>query len=130
MAYLLDTSVAILLRDNDERALSQLVDLDSVPFLSAVSRVELEGGVFTDPKLTKFRRQALSELIIDLGELDFTSEMADVYGRIVADLGFSRRKIIDRMIAAAALVHDLTLITTNAGDFREIAGLKWKNWND
>lgn len=130
MAYLLDTSVAILLRDNDERALSQLVDLDSVPFLSAVSRVELEGGVFADPKLTKFRRQALSELIIDLGELDFTSEMAEIYGRIVADLGFSRRQIIDRMIAATALVHDLTLITTNAGDFREIAGLKWKNWND
>ncbi len=54
--------------------------------------------------------------------------MATAYGRIVGEAEFSRRKIIDRMIAATAIVQDLTLITTNGADFDDIAGLKLEIW--
>jgi predicted nucleic acid-binding protein len=42
---------------------------------------------------------------------------------IVAAAGYSRRKLLDRMIAAQALVHKATLVTMNAGDFSDLPGL-------
>lgn len=50
------------------------------------------------------------------------------YARILAATGFSRRRVIDRLIAAIALVHDLTLITMNGEDFRDIPGLRLEPW--
>lgn len=41
---------------------------------------------------------------------------------------FSRRRIIDRMIAAQALLHDATLVTMNGEDFKDIPGLKLLIW--
>jgi tRNA(fMet)-specific endonuclease VapC len=53
---------------------------------------------------------------------------ADAYGSIVAHSGYSRPKLIDRMIAAQALVHRATLVTFNADDFRDIPGLQLESW--
>jgi predicted nucleic acid-binding protein len=50
------------------------------------------------------------------------------YLRIVETTGFSRRKVLDRMIAAQALVHRATLITRNAADFRDVPGLQILEW--
>ena len=60
--------------------------------------------------------------------LDFTNEVAAAYGEIVRHAGFSRRKIVDRMIAATGLVHDMTLVTFNDRDFRDVPGLKLIGW--
>jgi hypothetical protein len=40
----------------------------------------------------------------------------------------SRRKLLDRMIAAQALVHRATLVTLNASDFRDVPGLELLSW--
>ena len=40
-----------------------------------------------------------------------------------ASAGYSRRKLLDRMIAAQALVHRATLVTFNPDDFSDIPGL-------
>ena len=50
----------------------------------------------------------------------FTREMADSYRGIVATSGFSRPRILDRMIAATAIIDELPLITMTGGDFRNI----------
>jgi tRNA(fMet)-specific endonuclease VapC len=47
---------------------------------------------------------------------------------IVANAGYSRRKLLDRMIAAQALVHRATLITFNVDDFSDVPGLKLRAW--
>jgi predicted nucleic acid-binding protein len=44
------------------------------------------------------------------------------------DGGYSRRKLLDRMIAAQALDHRATLVTLNAGDFRDVPGLELLSW--
>lgn len=128
MASLLDTSVAIGLRDGDSDIIARFERLEVRPFLSVVSRVELQGGVYAKPALTAKRRQSLDVLLEILPVLDFDFEMGTVYGRIIAERGFSRRKIVDRMIAATALVHDLTLITLNKPDFDDVPGLKMEDW--
>jgi tRNA(fMet)-specific endonuclease VapC len=42
--------------------------------------------------------------------------------------GYSRRKVLDRMIAAQALVDEATLVTRNGDDFRDIPGLTLLEW--
>ncbi len=103
--------------------------LDGRPFISVATRIELEGGVYAHPEIADYRREAVNNLIELLPTLDFRAPMAHVYGQILAATGFSRRKIIDRMIAATAVFHDLTLITTNGEDFSDIKGLQLMVWN-
>jgi predicted nucleic acid-binding protein len=45
----------------------------------------------------------------------------------VASAGYSRRKLLDRMIAAQALVHRATLVTFNP-DFSDVPGLSSLVW--
>jgi predicted nucleic acid-binding protein len=58
----------------------------------------------------------------------FDGAAADAYGTIVAHAGYSRRKLLDRMIAAQALVHRATLVTMNPDDFADVAGLTVVAW--
>jgi tRNA(fMet)-specific endonuclease VapC len=128
LAFLLDTCVAIDLRDDRNDAVSRVTALSIRPRISAITKVELEGGVYSDPRFALARRQALDALLRRLPVIDFSSLMATIYGQIVGQTQFSRRKVIDRMVAATALVNDLTLITTNSSDFSDIDGLKLEIW--
>jgi len=60
--------------------------------------------------------------------LAFDDLAAKTYGTIVASAGYSRRKLLDRMIAAQALVHRATLITFNPDDFSDVPGLSSLAW--
>ena len=128
MAYLLDTHVAIHLRDGDPSVTAKIASLDDAILLSIVTRVELEGGVYRDAADAPARRARLDTLLSAIPVLAFDDAAADAYAAIVASAGYSRRKLLDRMIAAHALVHLATLVTMNADDFRDIAGLKMLAW--
>ena len=49
MAFLLDTNVAIYLRDGDTETTAKISALDDAVLMSIVTRVELEGGVYREP---------------------------------------------------------------------------------
>ena len=129
MPWLLDTSVAILLRDSDSEADLRLKSLDSIPALSIVSQVELEGGVVARPALAAKRRAAIDILLAVLPVLPFDAACLAAYRQIVETAGFSRRKVVDRMIAATALVHGLSLITLDRRDFGDVTGLDVEVWS-
>ena len=128
MAYLLDTTIAVDLRDGDLAFSEFLLTVDETPSISVITRIELEGGIYAHAAFSEQRRQAVDALLRDFIVLDLTGEIATAYGRIVEQAGFSRRKITDRMIAATALVHGLTLVTLNGRDFRDVPGLKLLEW--
>lgn len=128
MAYLLDTNVAIHLRDGDAAVTARVAALDGAVLLSVVTRVELEGGVHREPAHAAVRRARLDAMLAAIPTLAFDDVSADAYGAIVAHAGYSRRKLLDRMIAAQALVHRATLVTLNAGDFADVAGLQVVAW--
>lgn len=128
MAYLIDTDVAIHLRDGDTATTTRLAALDGAILMSMVTRVELEGGVHRDPGQAPLRRARLDELLAAIPALAFDSAAADAYGGIVAHAGYSRRKLLDRMIAAQALVHRATLVTLNGADYADIPGLQLLAW--
>ena len=120
--------MAINLRDSRGDTASRIVALQDIPFISAITQVELEGGVYANPDISTPRRRALDALLRRLTVVDFNSEMAEIYGQIVAKSGFNRRKILDRMIAATAMKQGFILITTNGEDFADIDGLKLEIW--
>ena len=49
MACLLDTNVAIHLRDGDPEITDRVAALDDAVLISIITRVELEGGVLREP---------------------------------------------------------------------------------
>jgi tRNA(fMet)-specific endonuclease VapC len=130
VGYLVDTNVAIHLRDGDIKVIRKLAELPMQPAISVVTRVELEGGVYRDPAEAFLVRGRLDAMLEDFEELPFTTAEAIAYGRIVEQCGYSRSKLIDRMIAATAIVAEAALITLNARDFRDIPGLQLENWSD
>ena len=128
MPYLLDTSVAIHLRDQDPAIIQKIEGFDEPVLLSIISRIELEGGVHRDPANSGVRRSRLDFMLTYLPVLAFDDAAADAYREIIEAAGYSRRKLLDRMIAAQALVHRATLVTMNAGDFRDVPGVDLLAW--
>ncbi|WP_297512917.1 PIN domain-containing protein [uncultured Caulobacter sp.] len=128
MAFLLDTCVAIGLRDGDPAVTEKIAALDGAILLSVVSRVELEGGVYRDPADVGTRRARLDAILAALPVLAFDDQAAEAYRAIVEAAGYSRRKLLDRMIAAQALVHRAAVVTQNPADFRDIPGLEVVAW--
>ena len=125
---MLDTSVAIDLRDAVASTVERVGRLDGPIVLSIISRIELEGGVHRVPTDSALRRQRLDALLIALPSIPFDDHAADLYRSIIETCGFSRRKMADRMIAAQALMEDATLVTLNPDDFRDVPGLKLLAW--
>ena len=128
MAFLLDTDVAIHLRDGDPAVTEKVSALDDAVLMSIVTRVELEGGVYREPAHSQARRARLDTMLAAIPTLAFDDSAADAYGAIVANAGYSRRKLLDRMIAAQALVHRASLVTKNAGDYADVPGLSLLAW--
>ena len=128
MAFLLDTNVAIHLRDGEPTTTQKVAALQSAVLMSIVTRVELEGGVYRDPAHASVRRARLDAMLSAIPALAFDDLAAETYATIVANAGYARRKLLDRMIAAQALVHHATLITFNPDDFSDVPGLSLLVW--
>jgi len=125
---LLDTSVAVDLLDEVQRTVERVAEIDG-QFLSVISWLELEAGVYREESEASKRRIRLDGLLGQVEVLDFSGREVVAYSRIIAMNGFSRRLVSDRMIAATAITYGLSLATLNARDFRNIAGLMIEDWS-
>lgn len=128
MPFLLDTDVAIHLRDGDPAITAKVSALQDAVLMSIITRVELEGGVYRDPRNAAVRRARLDAMLAAIPAIAFDDAAAAAYGAIVPHAGYSRRKLLDRMIAAQALVHRATVVTLNVGDYADIPNLGLLSW--
>ena len=71
---------------------------------------------------------ALDDLLSTLRVIPFDDAATPAYRVIVGASGFSRRRTLDRMIAATAIANGLRLATANPADFGDIAGLALETW--
>lgn len=126
--FIIDTNIAIRLRDGDTKTIAQVAAYGVRPRISIVTMIELENGIAARPDLAAKRRASTDLMRSRLDVLPFGSPELDAYASIVEARGFSRSRILDRMIAATALVHGATLATLNPDDFRDVPGLVLEVW--
>jgi predicted nucleic acid-binding protein len=127
LALLLDTGIVVDLVNRVEATTKRVHGVDSL-YLSVVSQVELETGLFMDGELDPVLRARRDAVLERVESLPFTEREVAAYAAIIAAMGFSRRLVVDRMIAATALAHGLTVATLNPRDFRAIPGLSLEDW--
>lgn len=128
MPILIDTDVAIHLRDGEPGIAAMLAEGGEAPLISAVTLCELEAGVAADRSSGQVRRRLLDQLLRHVPVLPLNAAEASAYGAIVGALGHDRRRVLDRMIAAQAIAAGLPLATINGRDFRDIPGLELRVW--
>lgn len=130
--FLLDTNAVSELHKRRPNGLV-LSFLGSVPgsrlFLSVLTLGELRKGAFSkrerDLDLYKNYSNWINALEQNYADriLDIDKATATLWGELSADRS---RPVVDTLLAATAIVHDLTLVTRNTGDF---AGLPVKLLN-
>jgi len=114
--YLLDTNVLILALRSDPKALEFLDALDRKrerAYISVATRTEILAG------MRPHEEKRTMELLDSLKSVPVDEAIADQAGRLIYQ--YARQGIQfsfpDALIAATALLHDLTLATTNPKHF-------------
>jgi tRNA(fMet)-specific endonuclease VapC len=76
------------------------------------------------------RLQGLQDLLNDVAVLDVSEKVSEKFGQLQAQLMDAGTPApgMDLMIAATALVHDLTLVTHNTQDYANIPLLRINDW--
>ena len=119
--YLLDTGLVLRHLRGQRRVVTFLRNLSKSERLSiaTVTRLEVHAGMKPD------ERYATQKLLSRLAVYDLDREIADKAGDLVAASMKSGRLlgVPDAIIAATAISNNLTLVTLNPNDFRNVAGL-------
>ncbi len=116
---LLDSNIIIYSTSPDHPTLAQFIE-DHAPLASAISYVESLGF----HRLTDRDRLLLERFFARARMLSIDGS---VLHRAVLLRQQRKTSLGDSIVAATALVHDLTLVTRNVDDFRWIAGLRLLN---
>lgn len=129
--YLLDTDTIIYsLKGNDAVQKNLRNHIHDPLKMSVITLMELYYGAHKSVRvasnLAKVKRLETEFDVIPTG-----SESAEVFGMLKSGLEKSGTRLddFDLIIAACAMVHNLTLVTNNVAHFKRIEGLKLTNWS-
>ena len=97
--------------------------------ISAVTLAELYAGAYKHSQTSRLLA-LIADVLQEVSLLDFDSTCAERFGRVRGTLLQQGLSVptTDLMIASAALVHDLTLVTHNTADYQNIPGLRLDDW--
>jgi tRNA(fMet)-specific endonuclease VapC len=132
MKYMLDTNICIyLIRQKPEKVLRRFKDHSIGDIgISSITFAELRFGVEKSQQIQN-NRQALEEFILPLEIADFDEKAAVIYGTVRAALEKAGTPVgsMDMLIGAHALSLDLTLVTNNVREFKQIKNLNVVDWS-
>ncbi len=128
--YLLDTDTIIYTLKGNEAVNKHLrLHIEDPMKMSIITLLELYYGAHKSRRvasnLAKVKRLEAEFEILPTGK-----ESAEIFGMLKATLEKSGLRLddFDLIIAACAMVHNLTLVTNNLAHFQRIEGLKLANW--
>ena len=129
MSHLLDTNICSAHFRRPGGLAHRFIQYGGGLFVATVVLGELYAGAYHVANSGALL-QKIDDLLSDVQVLDFDRDCAEQFGKVRGALlqqGISV-STADLMIAAVALVHDLTLVTNNTADFQSIPGLRLDDW--
>ena len=130
MSYLLDTDICSAHLKRPSGLIHRFIQHSGRLFISSIVLGELYAWAFRRSSPQPLVDRVEAELLPDVFVLDFDRDCAIEFGQLRGDM--LRRGIAvsrsDLLIAAVARVHDLTLVTHNTRDFKNIPGLRLDDW--
>ncbi|HEY2882242.1 MAG TPA: type II toxin-antitoxin system VapC family toxin [Pirellulales bacterium] len=129
MSYLLDTDTCSFHLRNQDRLTTRFVQYSGRISLPTIVVGELYAWAYCAPNSVKLLSM-VERLIGDFSILLFDLKCAAQFGELRGTLRKNGLGVptADLMIASVALVHDLTLVTHNAKDYRLIPNLRLEDW--
>ena len=128
--YLLDTNVCIGILKANEAVVTKLAQAAPAElYLCSVVKAELYYGARGSQQIAN-NLATLETFFEPYTSLAFDDPCAERYGQLRADLRRTGQLIgpNDTMIAAVALVHNLTVVTHNTREFARVPGLRLEDW--
>ena len=116
---LIDTNILIYLTQNKLR-LSDFSNISDDIFISSITYIEALGFSFQD----KWEEELAYKVCATFRRLFLTEEIEK---QTILIRKSHKIKLPDAIIAATAIVHNLTLVTRNESDFKNIVGLRVLN---
>jgi tRNA(fMet)-specific endonuclease VapC len=129
MSHLLDTNICSAHFRRPGGLAHRFIQYGGGLFVPTVVLGELYAGAYHVSNPAPLL-QKIADLLADVQVLVFDPACAEQFGKVRGNLlrqGISV-PTVDLMIVAVALVHDLTLVTNNTADFRNVPGLRLDNW--
>ena len=129
MTFLLDTNICSAHMRRPAQLAHRFMQYVGQLAVPTIVLGELFAGAYQHSNPTRLL-QLIDDLLQEVQVLDFDSVCAEKFGSIRGTMhqqGFSFQNL-DLMIGSVALVHDLTLVTNNTKDFRNIPGLRLEDW--
>ncbi len=129
MSFLLDSDVCSSYLRRPGPLFARFMQYGGQLWISTITLSDLYTWAYKqdDPHVILDRVQ---DFLLDVGLLPFDEACALVLGKLRGSL--LRQGItvspVDLMIGSIALVHNLTLVTHNTADFRNIPGLRLDDW--
>jgi tRNA(fMet)-specific endonuclease VapC len=131
MKFLLDTDTCVFWLRGRPAVQARLaaVDPDAL-HISVVTLAELRYGADCSAQ-PDANHQAIDDFVSGVAVLAVDADIARVFGKIKAQLRRQGNLIedFDLLLAATALVNDLTLVTNNTAHFDRVGGLILDNWS-
>jgi len=130
MSYLLDTDICSAHFKRPAGLMHRFVQHSGGLYLSTIVLGELYTWAYQRPSPASLVNRIENELLADISLLDYDRQCCERFGRLRGQLlrqGISVSRI-DLMIGSVALVHDLTVVTHNTRDYRNIPGLRLEDW--
>lgn len=129
MNFLLDTDTCSAHMRRPAKLSHRFIQYTGQLALSSVSLAELYSGAYKHSQTNRLLT-LIADLLQEVQVIDFDAPCAEKFGQVRGTLlqqGISV-PTADLMIASAALVHNLTLVTHNTADFLPIPGLRLDDW--
>ena len=129
MTFLLDTDTCSAHMRRPAQLAHRFIQHTGQLAISTITLAELFAGAYKHSQ-TQRLLNLIGDLLQETLVIDFDSTCAEMFGRTRGPLlqkGISV-PTVDLMIASAALVNDLTLVTHNTADFQNIPGLRLDDW--
>lgn len=129
MNFLIDTNICSAYIKGHREVWNKFLQHSGGIAISAVTAGELWAWV-SRKQATDKSRVVVTEFIesVDVLEVDLT--VALCFGKlrgVLLDMGITIPNL-DGLIAATALSHDLTLVTNNTADFKNVPDLRLQDW--